>query len=79
MSIYPVVDTEISGYVVAVQYDCDGLRLRLPGSHDDFGASRDRARRVAAALREAGETGVRGCVVYAGERPAHFPRNGVAA
>lgn len=75
---YPDLEPEIAGYQPSVHYDgSEAPPLVIPGGHETFAAACHRARRIAEALRGAGETGITPWVVVSGERPAGFPRNGV--
>lgn len=77
---YPDIETEGCGYRAKVLYDGGAVAsLEFPGLHQSCYAARGRAQKIAAALRTAGETGVRGWVGWHGERPEGFPRNGIAA
>jgi hypothetical protein len=80
-SRFPDVDAAVGGYAAEIR-DTSNLEIksmRLPGVHDSFAQARARARRAAAALVAAGESGLVGWVAYTGERPAGFPHNGVRA
>ena len=76
---YPRVDTDESGYHAAIRYsDIDGWPTFIfPGSYPEFADAAARARKLARALREAGELGLSAHVASCGKRPAGFPRNGV--
>jgi hypothetical protein len=77
MTDYPTVDADVSGYTAAVAFDADGATVVFPGRHLDYAAAAARARKLASAIRAAGEMGCRAKVGWVGERPAGFPRNGV--
>ena len=69
MRTFPDTDGETSGYVAAVRYDSgDGSipLIRLPGWHLTFADAKARARRVADAMKAAGETGLFAHVAFGG-------------
>lgn len=70
------INHETSYFVAGVLYDDTGF-IAFPGGHDEFRSAARKARILAAALKQAGETGLRPYVHYRGERPKNFPRNGV--
>ena len=77
MTTYPTVDADVSGYTAMVAFDADGASVTFPGRHLDYAAAAARARKLASAIRAAGEMGCQAQVGFSGERPAGFPRNGV--
>ena len=76
---YPDLDADgPSVYRAGVRYAIEGQpALAFPGGHLSFAAAAEKARKLCAALRAAGEVGVSPHVGVSGERPAGFPRNGV--
>ena len=80
MPAFPDVDGEAAGYIASIRYDSgDGSipLIRLPGWHLAFSDAQTRARRVAAAMLSAGETGLCAHVAFGGIRPAGFPTAGI--
>lgn len=79
MPNYPDIETDDSNYRAAIRYDdTEGWpTFAFPGGHTSFAMAASRARSLTAAIRTAGELGVSAYVVYSGERPDGFPRNGV--
>ena len=80
MTKHPTVDTALTGYRAVIQYrptDCGALVL--PGWHDSYGAALARAKRVAEAMIDVGESGCRGVVGYSGVRPVGMQRNQLVA